>query len=211
MTSASYASLHAGLLARKGEARPVPEPTTFTGTAPAPVFQHTNLRAVIRPPAQPARPVATVADHDPIDDLFAESEREMQAEAQQAPVDGAVADMKARIRDAYRSWPSAKSAVPPAPQQRARPEPEYDPAPDDDWRPALAPQGAARHPVRSSVRMTNAQARALRLASLVLDRPQQELLEAGLEAQLKALACTDLANCACFQAVLAMMEERRQV
>jgi hypothetical protein len=57
--------------------------------------------------------------------------------------------------------------------------------------------------------MTQAQARALRLASLVLDRPQQELLEAGLEAQLQALACSDLANCACFQAVLAMIDERR--
>jgi hypothetical protein len=42
----------------------------------------------------------------------------------------------------------------------------------------------------------------VKLAALVLDRPQQDILTAGLFAKLEALACTDLSSCTCFKAVL---------
>jgi hypothetical protein len=203
MSTASFASLHAGLLARKGEARPAPEPTTFSGAAPAPIFQPSNLRPVITPPRLPLEDEAEVSAEAYLDDVAQRYEAEPTAED--------VAEMKARIRNAYASWPmqkqasAAPKAPPPMPQPPAQ-QPSYAPA-EDEWRPALAQHGSTRHPVRSSIRMTQAQARALRLASLVLDRPQQELIEAGLQAQLQALACTDLANCACFQAVLAMIDQ----
>ena len=51
-------------------------------------------------------------------------------------------------------------------------------------------------------RRRHAQARAVKLAALVLDRPQQEILTAGLLDRLEKLACQDLAKCACFNAVL---------
>jgi hypothetical protein len=202
MSTASFASLHAGLLARKGEARPAPEPTTFSGAAPAPIFQPANRRTIITPPPLP---VEDEADADA--DVSADAYLEDVAQRYEAdPSSEDVAGMKARIRSAYATWPVQKQAnvapKAPPPQQQ---QPSYA-AGDDEWRPALAQHGSTRHPVRSSIRMTQAQARALRLASLVLDRPQQELIEAGLQAQLQALACTDLANCACFQAVLAMID-----
>ncbi len=57
-------------------------------------------------------------------------------------------------------------------------------------------------PIKTTIRLTHAQARAVKLAALVLDKPQQEILTAGLIARLEALACTDLSGCSCFKAVL---------
>jgi hypothetical protein len=56
--------------------------------------------------------------------------------------------------------------------------------------------------VKASVRLTHAQARAVKLAALVLDRPQQDIMSAALLARLETLACTDLSNCSCFKAVV---------
>jgi hypothetical protein len=56
--------------------------------------------------------------------------------------------------------------------------------------------------VKTTIRLTHAQARAVRLAAIVLDKPQQEILTQNLMTQLEALACTDLANCTCFKAVI---------
>ena len=55
---------------------------------------------------------------------------------------------------------------------------------------------------QTTIRLTHAQARAVKLAALVLDRPQQEILTAGLLGRLEALACSDLSSCSCFKAVL---------
>lgn len=214
MSTASFASLHAGLLARKGEARPVSDPTSFVGSAPAPIFQQPGLRPVSAPPAKPRLEIPAASRFETPDD---DDMRDQFADDGEAPdgddMKGYVDEIKARVREVNSSWPSTKPAVAPAASAarpaRQAPPPQSYAEPEDEWRPALAPHSASRHPVRSSVRMTQAQARALRLASLVLDRPQQELLEAGLEAQLQALACSDLQNCACFQAVLAMIDERR--
>jgi len=57
------------------------------------------------------------------------------------------------------------------------------------------------------VRLTHAQARAVKLAALVLDRPQQDILASALMSKLEALACSDLAKCSCFQAVVAGLEK----
>lgn len=55
---------------------------------------------------------------------------------------------------------------------------------------------------RAGVRLTREQARALKLAALLLDRPQQELLSDGLDLRLEAVACGPLSHCACFQAAI---------
>jgi hypothetical protein len=109
-----------------------------------------------------------------------------------------VAEMKVKIDDAFAMWPTKKPA-------RIAPSLE-----DEMWKldQRLSLPPSSRHTERTSVRFTHAQARALKLAALLLDRPQQELLEAGLESKLEALACTDLANCSCFKAVLATLEKR---
>lgn len=57
-------------------------------------------------------------------------------------------------------------------------------------------------PVKTTIRLTHAQVRAVKLAALLLDRPQQEILTAGLLSRLEAIACSDLANCTCFKAVM---------
>lgn len=123
MANSSFASLTAGLLARKGEARPSAEPK----------FGSRPWKAPITPPPQP-------------------------------PVE--------RVRQAAAQAPVA---------QPAHPDP---------------------HGVKTTIRLTHAQARAVRLAALVLDRPQQDILSAGLLTKLEALACADLANCACFKQVV---------
>jgi hypothetical protein len=69
------------------------------------------------------------------------------------------------------------------------------PAPAADW-------SNATRPARASTRLTHEQSRALRLAALLLDRPQQELIAAGLDLRLKELACGSLSSCSCFKAVL---------
>ena len=70
---------------------------------------------------------------------------------------------------------------------------------------ASRPQAPVEHSAiayKTTIRLTHAQARAVKLAALVLDRPQQDILTAGLLDRLEALACQDLAKCSCFQAVL---------
>jgi hypothetical protein len=42
----------------------------------------------------------------------------------------------------------------------------------------------------------------VKLAALILDKPQQDILTAGLVERLEALACADLARCSCFKAVI---------
>jgi hypothetical protein len=153
MANASFASLHGGLLARKGEAKPSADPKMATLT-----WQQ---------------------QFDPIGP---------------APLAGSnIADMKVRLQDVASAWP-ARKASPPSPI-----------AEDHTWVAAKsgnAPLDSFGHAVKASVRLTHQQARAVKLASLVLDRPQQDIMSAALLARLETLACTDLANCSCFKAVV---------
>jgi hypothetical protein len=151
MPNASYASLHAGLLARKGEAKPSADPKM----APLAWQQH--------------EPVAAPA-----------------------PASGAtVADMKVRLQDVAATWPARKPASPITDEHT--------------WvatKAVAPPLDSFGHQVRATVRLTHAQARAVKLAALVLDRPQQDIISAALVARLETLACTDLSNCSCFKAVV---------
>jgi hypothetical protein len=147
----AFASLHAGLLARKGEAKPSADPKM----APLAWQQH-EPGAVA-----PAVAAATVAD------------------------------MKVRLQDVAATWPARKPA-----------------SPITDEHTWVATKSSARpldsfgQQVKATVRLTHAQARAVKLAALVLDRPQQDIISAALVARLETLACTDLSNCSCFRAVV---------
>lgn len=182
----SFASLNAGMLARKGEARPSAEP---------------QLANVLRTPTyRPVQPAPEVILDPPnaaeIDEAFDNSPLNLPVAISAAPpVANPVADMKVKIDEALSMWPAKKPS-------RAAVE-------ADPWRidQRLGLPPSPRHTERTSVRFTHAQARALKLAALLLDRPQQELIEAGVEGKLEALACTDLANCSCFKTVMATLQE----
>jgi hypothetical protein len=172
------------MLARKGEARPSAEP---------------QLANVLRTPTY--RPIQEVVLAPEPDEVSEGSSLNLPAVVSAAPpvasMVGAsnVGDAKVKIDEALSMWPMKKPA-------RAVMD-------SDPWRldNRLGLPPSPRHTERTSVRFTHAQARALKLASLLLDRPQQELIEAGVEGKLEALACTDLANCTCFKAVLATFQD----
>lgn len=167
MTAPQFASLHAGMLARKGEAQPSKEPAF--GHKP---WQPPVAPATLPPPqSQLAQPVLPP---DP-------------------PGDPAAARVKVRLNDVAAVWPAGKPAHPV----------DVD---GSGWVPNRRQQqlalGSLGVPFKTTIRLTHAQARAVKLAALVLDRPQQDILTAGLIDRLEALACADLARCSCFHAVL---------
>lgn len=166
MSAPQYASLSAGLLARKGEAKPSQEPSF--GSKP---WQPPVVPVAITPP--PARSQAVP---------------QAPATASNGPD---IAAMKVRLNDVAAVWPQAK--------------PVHSPDLEGGWVPARM-QGAApvnqAQPIKTTIRLTHAQARAVKLAALLLDKPQQEILTAGLLGRLEALACADLSSCSCFKAVL---------
>ncbi|MEQ1783193.1 MAG: hypothetical protein ABMA14_17690 [Hyphomonadaceae bacterium] len=159
-----FASLSAGMLARKGEAQPSKEPS----------FGHKPWQ----PPVVPAPAPPTVRAIMP-----PEPEGELD-----------VAKMKVQLQDVTQVWPAGKAVYPS----------------DNEgvgWVPNR-PQtqlnlGSLGVPFKTTIRLTHAQARAVKLAALILDKPQQEILTAGLIERLEALACADLSKCSCFQSVLA--------
>lgn len=67
----------------------------------------------------------------------------------------------------------------------------------------------ARSALRASARLTHDQMRALKLAALLLDRPQQELLAEGLDLRLEALCCTSLAECGCLKKLVEQLNSGR--
>ncbi len=163
-----FASLHAGMLARKGEAQPSKEPSFGHKPWQPPV---TPAEPVVAPPQQVARSVTPPA----------------------LTVDVDLAKTKIRLNDIAPPWTVAKPVV----------------TPDNDgsgWVPnrqqAPLNLGSLGAPFKTTIRLTHAQARAVKLAALVLDKPQQEILTAGLIERLEALACADLAKCSCFRAVI---------
>jgi hypothetical protein len=171
MSAPQFASLTAGLLARKGEAKPSQEPVFGSKPWQPPVVPAAPASPSARPLAVPR--AAAAASNDALD----------------------VNQMKVKLQEVAAVWPQAK--------------PNH--AADVDgtgWIPAgklhgsHAPLNSYGQPVKTTIRLTHAQARAVKLAALVLDKPQQEILTAGLLGKLEALACTDLSSCTCFKAVL---------
>lgn len=182
MSAPLFASLSASLLARKGEAHPSKEPSfghrpwqppvVPASAAPAPV-----VPAPAPPPPQQQAVRATVPPW-----------LEAQPEAANTP-----ASAKVQLNDVAQAWPAPRPAAPAEPDGAG-------------WVPSR-PQtqlnlGSLGAPFKTTIRLTHAQARAVKLAALVLDKPQQEILTAGLLERLEALACADLAKCNCFRAVL---------
>ncbi|RYG33200.1 MAG: hypothetical protein EON93_09990 [Burkholderiales bacterium] len=171
MSSPQYASLNAGLLARKGEARPSQEPSFGSKPWQPPVVPVATITPPVRPPAVP-QAAATVSN---VPDLVPD------------PV-----ETKVRLQDVASVWPHAKPAS----------------GVDIDmggWiaaKPGAAQLSNYAQPIKTTIRLTHAQARAVKLAALVLDKPQQEILTAGLLGQLEALACADLRSCSCFKTVV---------
>lgn len=169
MSNPGFASLTAGMLVRKGDAKPSQEPMFGSIPWSAPKAQTV---------AQAAATAAVNAA----------------AAAAAHAAAGDIQTMKVKLADVVAAWPARK------------PQALEVAASEGAWVPTKpAPVDSQGNPaaVKTTIRLTHAQARAVKLAALVLDRPQQDILSYGLLAQLEALACTDLANCSCFKAVLA--------
>ena len=168
MSASQFASLTAGMLARKGEAKPSQEPSFGSKPWQPPVVPV----AITSPPAKsqavPQAP-ATASNNAP--DMM-----------------GA----KVRLKDVAAVWPPANPSPPVGPDPAGWVAARERPASTVDY----------TQPIKTTIRLTHAQARAVKLAALVLDKPQQEILTAGLLSRLEALACSDLSNCSCFKAVL---------
>ena len=159
-----FASLNAGMLARKGEAHPSKEPS----------FGHRPWQPPVVPaPTPPA--VRAVMPPEPEGELD-------------------LAKMKVPLNDVAQAWPPGKAVYPSDNEGVGwvpnRPQTQLN----------LSSLGV---PFKTTIRLTHAQARAVKLAALILDKPQQEILTAGLIERLEALACADLSKCSCFQSVLA--------
>lgn len=170
MSAPQFASLTAGMLARKGEAKPSQEPSFGSKPWQPPVIPAAAASPPARPQTVPKAPAAASNDLD-------------------------VQEMKVKLQDVAAVWPQAK--------------PAQHPHVDDGsgWIPARSSQGYAPlnsfgQPVKTTIRLTHQQARAVKLAALILDKPQQDILTAGLFQKLEALACTDLSACSCFKAVM---------
>lgn len=179
----SFATVTSGLLARKGEAKPSAEQHLAT-VLQSPAFQPPQQR-----PPMEADDYGVETLSDPNAPLFDLASVPLPPES--------VLQTKVSIDEANAMWPAKKPA-------RSQPNME-----DEMWKlDQRLGMSSSRHSERTSVRFTHAQARLLRLASVLLDRPQQDLIEAGVEGKLQDLACTDLANCACFKAFLATLDKR---
>jgi hypothetical protein len=107
----------------------------------------------------------------------------------------APAEAKVRLSEVDSVWPT----LPPKPVHTV----EVDGV---AWEPTRPVQPATpvnpNTPIKTTIRLTHAQVRAVKLAALLLDRPQQEILTAGLLGRLEAIACSDLSACTCFKAVM---------
>ena len=172
--SHQYASISASLLARKGEAKPSQEPSF--GSKP---WQPPVVPAQQPQPRPPVAPSPAAAASIPAAALTS---------AAMAP-----AEAKVRLSEVDSVWPS--------------PKPVHTVDVDGSgWEPARAAQPATpvnpNTPIKTTIRLTHAQVRAVKLAALLLDRPQQEILTAGLLGRLEAIACSDLSSCTCFKAVM---------
>lgn len=175
-----FASLSASLLARKGEAKPSQEPAF--GSKP---WQPPVVPAATPQPRPPAAPLSAATASMPAASILAAPSPWMKT-----PV--VTPDAKVALRDVASVWPSPKPAA----------TVDVDTA---DWVAARSAPAAAVNPntpIKTTIRLTHAQVRAVKLAALLLDKPQQEILTAGLLSRLEAIACSDLSACTCFKAVM---------
>ncbi|HEX5005689.1 MAG TPA: hypothetical protein VFV70_01170 [Hyphomonadaceae bacterium] len=185
----SFSQLNSGMLARKGQAKPSEEPRF--GSMPwappkggAPAVYAPPPGSISVPGSESAAAAAALASPP----------------APPAPAPGSIAEQKVRLDQVASAWatPSVRPALARSSEESA-------------WVPnkPSPPLDGSSLPVKTTLRMTHALARAVRLASVVLDKPQQEILTDSLLQQLEALACTDLANCACFKTVVIGLAEAK--
>jgi len=176
-----FASLSASLLARKGEAKPSQEPVFGSKPWLPPI-----VPAVAPQPRPPVAPPPAATASMPVASILAP-----QSFPVKAPV--LTPDAKVALSDVASVWP--------APKQPATV--DVDGA---DWVATRSTQSATpvnpNTPIKTTIRLTHAQVRAVKLAALLLDKPQQEILTAGLLSRLEAIACSDLSACTCFKAVM---------
>jgi hypothetical protein len=171
-----FASISASLLARKGEAKPSQEPAFGSKPWQPPVVpaQQPQPRPPVAPPPAAAASIPAAA---------------------LTPAAMAPAEAKVKLSEVDSVWPT-----PPAKPSNTV---EVDVS---AWEPARPVQAATpvnpNTPIKTTIRLTHAQVRAVKLAALLLDRPQQEILTAGLLGRLEAIACSDLSACTCFKAVM---------
>jgi hypothetical protein len=183
MSNPSFASLNGNMLARKGEAKPSGEPR----------FGSMPWQPPVKPVAKVASPITTAIDDEITSTTAIITTPAITTTITPPTTIGAnPATVKVRLQDTP-VWPARK------PTHGA----------DNDGTGWVAskphPQPPLDNPAvgyKTTIRLTHAQARAVKLAALVLDRPQQEILTAGLLDRLEKLACQDMAKCSCFQAVL---------
>jgi hypothetical protein len=183
----SFSQLNGAMLARKGEAKPSEEPRFGSMPWSPPKG---GGPAVYSPPPAPAGSISVPGS---------ESAASAPAMPPAPPAPGSIADQKVRLDQVAAAW----SATTRPGLARSSEESAWvpnKPSPPLDGSPL---------PVKTTLRMTHALARAVRLASVVLDKPQQEILTDSLLSQLEALACTDLATCSCFKTVIAGLAEAK--
>lgn len=171
-----FASISASLLARKGEAKPSQEPAF--GSKP---WQPPVVPAQQPQPRPPVAPPPAAAASIPAAVL--------------TPAAMAPSEAKVKLSEVDSAWPM------PAPKPVHTV--DVDGAVWETTRP-LQPATPVNPntPIKTTIRLTHAQVRAVKLAALLLDRPQQEILTAGLLGRLEAIACSDLSACTCFKAVM---------
>lgn len=169
---AKYASLHAGLLARKGEASPA-IPSSFAGAsyvdAPSP-----------EPTSAPVRPATAQPDADPRRSLL--QRRDIQAPETPQPL------------LARKPVPPVEPVSPPEPDLEARgccgAQLEL---PDD-------PHAGIDRVARAQFRLTPEQKRRLRTVAVQMNWPQQRILSDALDDWLDRLCEGEMSNCACLRA-----------
>ena len=185
----SFSQLNGGMLARKGEAKPSEEPRFGSMPWSPP---KASAPAVYSPPPAENSPAKT-------DGAVMMPGSAPLPLPLPAPAPGSIADQKVRLDHVAGAWPTSIQ-----PTRSSE---------ESAWVPnkPSPPLDGSSLPVKTTLRMTHALARAVRLASVVLDKPQQEILTDSLLSQLEALACTDLANCSCFKAVVIGLAEAKAV
>lgn len=182
MTS-KLASLHSGLVARKGEAMPAVSHPLFS-YVDAPRREEKSAQAPA-PRAWP--PVKTTREVEPMDEPATAVESEKSGP-------------DVRPEEALEHRPFAR-AVPPAAEAPPRPEPEVVSRPAPVVRKPQGPEvqdSAYRH--RLTFRMTQEQHHRLRLAAAIKDESLQHLLSEALDNHLDGLCACSLKDCTCMSA-----------
>jgi hypothetical protein len=187
----SFSQLNGGMLARKGQAKPSEEPR-FGSMPWAP--PKGGAPAVYSPPPAENSP----AKVDGAVMMPGSAPLPLPLPLPMA-APGSIAEQKVRLDQVASAW---STTTRPGLARSSE---------ESSWVPnkPSPPLDGSSLPVKTTLRMTHALARAVRLASVVLDKPQQEILTESLLSQLEALACTDLANCGCFKTVVAGLAEAK--